>query len=180
MKRIMIIGASGSGKSTLARKLGPKLNLPVVHGDHFFFDAGWVQKPAEETIRLFNEAAAQEAWILEANHSKTMEARAERADAIIYLELGKWRRLGRTLWRSLKYFRRTRPDMAEGCPEKFDFAFHIDWVLGFDERSKAKMEWFVAQWSARKPVVILSSPKEVAAFLSAPEQSIEAVRPSPK
>jgi adenylate kinase family enzyme len=178
MKRIMIIGASGSGKSTLARKLGSKLNLPVVHGDHFYFNAGWKQKSREETITLFDQAAARETWIIEGNNGSSMENRAKRADVIIYLELGKWHRLRRTLWRTVKSYGRSRPDVPSDCRERLDFKFHFDWVLGFDKRSKAKMEWFVAQWSERKPMVILSSAKEVAAFLEDPTQAIEAACPS--
>jgi shikimate kinase len=30
MRRVMVIGCSGSGKSTLARRLGERLDLPVV------------------------------------------------------------------------------------------------------------------------------------------------------
>jgi adenylate kinase family enzyme len=173
----MIIGASGSGKSTLARQLGEKFAVPVVHGDRFYFDARWVQKPKAETQRLFNEAASQEAWIIDGNNGSTMAYRAERADAIVYLELGKWRRLRRTLWRMLKSYGRTRPDSAAGCPERFDPAFQLDWVLGFDERQKPKMDWFVDEWRDKKPVVILSSPKAVARFLENPLEGIEAVRP---
>lgn len=169
MQRIMIIGASGSGKSTLARALGTALDLPVVHGDHFFFDAGWVQKPSEETMRLFCEAAGAPTWVFDGNHSASMEVRAERADVIIYLHLNKWHRLLRTLWRSLRYYGRRRPDMAEACSERFDLTFHIDWVLGHDKRSKPKMDWFAEQWQDQKPVLRFSSARKINVFLQNPQ-----------
>lgn len=177
MKRIMIIGASGSGKSTLARALGAQLALPVVHGDHFYFDPGWQKKPADEVMRLFNDASSQDRWVLDGNHGKSMEARAARSDAIIYMELGKWHRLRRTLWRTVRSFGKQRLDSADGCLENFNPSFHFDWVLGFDQRQKPKMDWFVDEWRDHKPVVILSSRNAVTRFLQNPLQGIEDVRP---
>jgi adenylate kinase family enzyme len=35
-RRFLIIGPSGAGKSTLARRIGARLDIPVVHLDRLF------------------------------------------------------------------------------------------------------------------------------------------------
>ena len=164
MKRIMIIGASGSGKSTLARLLGESTGLPVVHIDPMFFYEGWVQRPKEETERLAREAAQTAEWIFEGNFSTTIDQRAELADLIVLLELGKLRRVSRTLLRTIRYLGRTRPDMAKGCPERFSWDFHFDWVWNYDTHSRPKMDEFVNRWQGKRPILTLSSAKEAREF----------------
>ncbi|MDG2341044.1 MAG: AAA family ATPase [Paracoccaceae bacterium] len=153
----MIIGASGSGKTTLARKLGKATDLPVIHIDPMFFYEGWVQRPRAETEQLIRDAIQAPEWIFEGNCSSTFDERADLADLIVVLELGKYRRVMRTLWRSLRYFKRTRPDMAPGCPERFDLGFHFGWVWGYDSHSKHKVEAFIARWENVKPILRVTS-----------------------
>lgn len=167
-KRIMIVGASGSGKSTLARKLGARLGLPVIHIDPFYFRPGWVQRPREETNRLACEAADAEAWVFEGNNSSTFDYRADRSDLIVVLELGRLRRLTRCLWRTTRYCGRSRPDMAEGCPERFEPGFLFDWVWNYDTHSRHKTEALIDRWSAHRPVLRLSSVRSVNRFAADP------------
>jgi len=167
MKRIMIIGASGAGKSTLARWLGQSLNLPVVHIDSMYFTQGWVERPREETLVMIREATQAPEWVFEGNCSTSFDERAELSDLIVVLELGKVRRLMRTLWRSLRYYGRTRPEMARGCPERFDFEF-ISWVWNYDTHSRPKMEAFVQRWQGKRPIVRISSARQARRFGYAP------------
>ena len=165
----MIIGASGSGKSTLARELGKSLGLPVIHIDPMFFTEGWVQRPREETEALVREAIQATEWIFEGNFSSTFDERAELADLIVVLELGRVRRVWRTLWRSLRYYGRTRPDMARGCPERFDAEF-IKWVWNYDTHSRPKMEAFVDRWKGRKPILRIITARDGRRFGRDPER----------
>ena len=80
IERIMIIGGAGSGKSSLARRLGEITGLPVIHIDTLYWQPGWIMRPRDEIGRLTNEAADQDTWIFEGNHSETMIYRASRAD----------------------------------------------------------------------------------------------------
>jgi len=117
MKRVMILGQPGSGKSTLARKLGKVTGLPVVHMDHIHWKAGWVPRDDAEKMILTREAMAEETWIFEGGFSRTWDERAVRADTLIWLDVGLWRRLYRVTFRFFRYFGQSRPDLPEGCPE---------------------------------------------------------------
>ena len=171
MQRIMVTGPSGSGKSTLARKLSGRLNLPVIHGDHFYYDAGWAEKSGAETVALFNRAADGARWIIDGNNSASMAYRAERADLIVYLDIGRTKRLARTFWRSLRYFSRTRPDMPDGCHERLDWAFLIGWVWKYP--SQDKMERFMQEWVSQRPVLWLRTSSDVRRFLQDPHAEVQ-------
>ncbi len=167
-QRIMIVDPSGSGKSTLARALGAKLGLPVIHMDPFYFKPGWKQRPRAETDAMAIEAAQREAWIFEGNNSSTFDARAERADLIVVLYLGRWRRFWRVIRRTLRYYGRARPDMAPDCPEHFDKAFIFDWVLNYDTHSLPKAKALVERWSGKRAITRLSSAAEINEFSADP------------
>ena len=144
MQRIMIIGGSGSGKSTLARAIGGLTGLPVVHIDPMYWAPGWVAWPPEQTRALSLAAAAGQAWVFEGNNTETMDARAERADLIIFLDISRGVRLCAVIGRSLRHFGRTRPDMSEGCPERFDFGFMREFVWSYDRRSRPRWRFWGA------------------------------------
>ncbi len=160
----MVIGASGAGKSTLARQIGAALGLPVIHMDPFFFQSGWVQRPAAETDGLAIAAAQGKAWVFEGNNSRTFDARAERADLIIVLRVARILRLWRNIGRTLRHYGQTRPDMAPGCPERFDWGFLLDFVWRWDSHGLASQEAFLARWQGQKPIVHLHSAREIRHF----------------
>ncbi len=120
MQRVMIVGQPGSGKSTLARALGARTGLPVFHMDHIHWKAGWIERDADEKMCLVQEVHAQAAWILEGGHSASYSARVARADTYIWLDFPLGLRVWRVLRRSVVHYGRTRPDLPEGCPERFN------------------------------------------------------------
>lgn len=167
MRRIMIFGGSGSGKSTLAQQIGVLTGLPVVHIDPMYWKPGWVQRPAEETQRLIRDAMSQEEWVFEGNNGATIEERARRADLIIYLDMPVHIRLWRFTKRWWTYRGRTRPDMGEGCNERWELAFVRDfiWRYGGDRRPKALAN--LDRWRDEgRRVVCLASPRAVREFLA--------------
>lgn len=123
MRRIMIMGPPGSGKSTLAVELGKRLNLTVVHLDSLFWNPGWVETPQAVMEQKTREIAAAERWVIDGNYTNYIEPRFARADAVIYLDFGRWHSLWRVAKRWLHYRGQTRPDLGEGCPEKLDREF---------------------------------------------------------
>lgn len=162
----MICGGSGSGKSTLARKVGEITGLPVIHIDPFYWAPGWVQRPSDQTTALITQAAMGETWVFEGNNSKTMQLRADRADLIIYIDMPRFVRMRRVLWRTLRHYGRSRPDMGAGCPERFDPEFIFGWVWNYDRSHRPKMLERLAQWTAEgKPILHLRGKRAVRQFL---------------
>jgi len=120
MKRVMIAGGPGSGKSMLATALGEKTGLPVFHMDKIHYQPGWIERPRAEKDRLTHEVHVQDRWIFEGGHSSTYAERIARADTFIWLDVPVGLRMVRVLRRSVKYYGRSRPDLPDGCPERFN------------------------------------------------------------
>lgn len=123
MQRVLIIGPCGSGKSTLARQLGDHLNLPVYYMDQLGWLPGWVETEKEELRENLKSIVATDRWLIEGNYGSTLNLRLPRADSVIYLDFPICRCIWWLLRRTLRYRGRTRPDMTEGCPERFDIDF---------------------------------------------------------
>lgn len=167
MDRIMIFGGSGSGKSTLARQVGEITGLPVIHMDKFFFRPGWEPRSTAEIVGDITAAAQGPRWVFEGNNTKSMAARVTRADLIVFLDMPRMLRMRRAFWRVLRYYGRTRPDMAEGCPERYDHDFLFGWVWNFDHTHRPRYLMLLADWRARgKRIVHLRSRRQVRRFLA--------------
>ena len=123
MKRIMIIGCCGSGKSTLARRLHLITKLPLYHLDQYYWKKNWTETPKDEWELIVRDLAEKEEWIIDGNYGGTFQPRMDRADTVIYLNYNTVKCLARVTKRVLKYHGKVRPDMPDGCPERFDFEF---------------------------------------------------------
>lgn len=137
MERIMIIGCGGSGKSTLARQLGEKLNLPVVHLDKLFWHPGWVESTKDEIDKKIMEAIAEPRWIMDGNYNRTISQRMKRCDTVIYLDFSRFACLMGVAKRVITTYGQVRPDMADGCPERFDWEF-LQWVWNFNKNKRER------------------------------------------
>ncbi|MEM1237117.1 MAG: hypothetical protein AAGI10_09115 [Pseudomonadota bacterium] len=121
MNRVMVIGQPGAGKSTLATMLGEKTGLPVVYLDKIHWKPGWVERPLAEKIPLIRAEEEKPRWIIEGGLSATWDTRLDRADMLVWINVGLLRRLWRVLARSWRYRGQSRPDLTEGCPEQFSW-----------------------------------------------------------
>lgn len=166
MQKILVIGSGGSGKSTLATQLGAKLNLPVIHLDVHFWNAGWVETPKDEWRKKVEGLIQGEAWVMDGNFSSTFDIRFAAADTIIFLDMPRlvclWRVTKRWLYYSLT--NQTRPDLAEGCPETMDWEFY-QWVWNYPERTRPMTLEMLEKYKEEKKVIVLRSEKNVEKFL---------------
>jgi adenylate kinase family enzyme len=138
VKRIAIIGSPGAGKSTFARRLGEITGIEVFHLDRLFWKPGWVATPRSDWIALQQRLVQNESWIIDGNYGATMDIRIQAADTVIFLDFPRRVCLWRVAKRVYRYRGQTRPDMAEGCPEKIDLEF-FRYIWGFRKREQEKI-----------------------------------------
>lgn len=161
MKRVLVIGPCGSGKSTLARELAPLMGLPLVHMDQLGWQAGWIETEKAELNARLADAVAQDEWLIEGNYGSTLAPRLERADTVIYLDFPIRLCLSRLIRRIISNRGQSRPDMPEGCPERFDLAFFwyvMNWNSGPRVRTEEKLATY------RGTVIRLTSPQMLATW----------------
>ena len=137
MERIVIIGCGGAGKSTLARRLGEKLDIPVVHLDQLWWKPGWVESSREEFDAKLAVELAKPQWIMDGNFNRTIPERIARCDTLIYLDFNRVTCLMGVLKRVITTHGKVRPDMGEGCPERFDLEF-LKWVWSFNDKNRQR------------------------------------------
>ena len=163
MERVMIIGCGGSGKSTLARQLGEKTGLPVVHLDKLFWHPGWVESSKEEIDAKIMQAILEPRWILDGNYNRTLPKRLEYCDTVIYLDFSRFACLMGVVKRVLTTYGTVRPDMGEGCPERFDWDF-LQWVWNFNKNKRKKYHDLLSAQTG-KEIYILKNRRQVKRFL---------------
>lgn len=123
MQRVLVIGCSGAGKSVFAHRLGEMSGLPVIHLDKVYWRAGWKEPDSGEWRQAVTKLIAEPCWILDGNFGSTLEMRLQHADTVFFFDTPRWHNLTGVLRRTWRYYGQTRADLAEGCPERLDWAF---------------------------------------------------------
>lgn len=169
MQRILVIGPCGAGKSTVSRRLGKLLDVPVFHLDRLHWKAGWVEGSQAELRKELGPITEQGHWLIDGNYGSTMDLRLPRADAVVYLDysipLCFWRALKR-VW---KFRGRTRPDMTDGCPERFDLDFFF-YIASWNWHARPRTEQLLDGHADK--VLRFKSPAMLEKWLKDMEQSV--------
>ena len=127
VKRVAVIGSGGAGKSTFARSLGERTGLPVIHLDKLFWGPRWEPMPKPQWIELERELIAADEWIMDGNYGSTQEARLQRADTVVFLDLPRLVCLWSVITRWVRYRNHGRPDMRPENHDKLDAEF-LRWI----------------------------------------------------
>ena len=163
MKKVIVIGSGGSGKSTFTRELGERTGIEVIHLDQEYWRPNWVKTPTDEWVAKVAAMLERDSWIMDGNFGGTREMRMRAADTIIFLDLPRYVCLYRILKRTMKFYGRSRPDMTEGCNEKFDLEFFL-WVWNYPNATRDRV-LSTLQTFPEKRSIRLRTKAEIAEYL---------------
>ncbi len=164
MQRIAIIGSCGAGKSTLSKTLGKKLDLPVIHLDTYYWQAGWQESNCDRWQEIHQKLIKGDRWIIDGNYGDRIDSRLTAADTVIWLNFNRYFCLWRVVKRYLQYAGKTRPDMAKGCPERFNWEFWL-YVWNFAKLHRGKIVEGLTNFSSNKQTIILQNSSQLSDLL---------------
>lgn len=167
MKKIIILGSPGAGKSTFSFALAEKTGLPLYHLDKMFWREGWVNVSKDELDAQIKDVLRKDEWIIDGNYSRTIPMRLEKCDTVFYLDYPRLVCFFGVVRRVLGSLGKTRPDMAEGCPERFDLEF-LKFVWNFRKKQRAGILALLE--GANAEIHIFRSRKEAKRYLDGMEK----------
>ena len=161
-RKILIVGCGGAGKSTLARDMGARFSLPVVHLDKLWWLPGWQHRTEDAFDKLLLEELQKPCWIMDGNFVRTFETRLKHADLCIFLDFDAELCISSAYARAEEYHGRTRPDMAEGCPEVVRPEYE-EWIRGF--RLQVRPQMMEILKGSETPYLVFPTREEVQNWL---------------
>lgn len=165
MKKIIVIGSSGSGKSTLSKKLSQQLGIEVYHLDRLFWQPNWQLCSLKEQQEIQEKLVKKSNWIIDGNYGKTLSIRVQACDTLIFLDRPRLICLYQVLKRVNHYKNKTRPDMGDDCPEKFDWLF-LKWVWNFPKDQRPQIIATLKDFPKNKTVIWLKNQRQINHFLA--------------
>lgn len=149
MTRVVILGPGGAGKSTLARRLGVRLDVPVVELDHHFWSPDLQPMSKEEWRTVQAGLAEPGGWIMDGDLGPydVVQPRLQRADTVVVLDFARWR----CVWRSL---RRSH--------QRLDF---WRWLWTWRTKSRPQLLSAIATYAGQAEIKVLRSPAGVERWL---------------
>ncbi len=161
----MVLGCCGAGKSTFARALSSIIGVEVIHLDQYYWKPEWTETVKSEWEKTVANLAKREEWIIDGNYGGTMDVRIERADTIILLDYSTVKCLWRVVKRIARYRGKVRPDMPDGCRERFDLEF-LHYTATYNIRKRKKTLRKLSVLKSHKTIHIFKDDNESNQFLN--------------
>ena len=163
MRRVLVIGCSGAGKSTLSRQLSEALQLPLIGLDLNYWKVGWKPTPRAEWRACVETLVSSPEWVMDGNFAGTFDLRMPRADTLIWLDFPRTVCVRRVLQRVWRDHGRSRADLPDGCPEKFDLPF-LRYVWTFNAKERPLIGPAVERFGSHLKVIRLTDDRDVERF----------------
>ncbi len=165
MKRILIIGSGGAGKSTFARRLHEATNIELIHLDKLHWKPNWGEPSKDEWQKAVESLLKKDAWVMDGNFGGTMDIRMAACDTVIFFDLPRALCVWQAFKRYLFYRKRTRPDMGEGCDERFDVKF-LKWIWDYPARTKPRVEELLKRFENEKTIIRFRAKQDIEKFFT--------------
>jgi adenylate kinase family enzyme len=167
----MVIGGSGAGKSTFALALAARTGLPLYHLDREFWQADWTEPSPQEWRERVSLLTGLDRWIMEGTYTNTLDVRLPRADLVLWFDFPRHVCLYRVVRRVLRYYGEVRPDLAPGCPERFDLNF-LKFVWTFNDHYRPRIVDALHRYAPQLEPVVFGCDADADRFLqSLPRQT---------
>lgn len=93
--RISIIGPTGGGKTTLAQQIAKRLTIPHIQLDRFWFENGGKlgqpevesKQVAQRILEKLSPLLEQQDWVCDGSYPRIQPYIAERANALIFVDI---------------------------------------------------------------------------------------------
>ena len=121
----------------------------------------------DELDAQIKDVLRKDEWIIDGNYSRTIPMRLEKCDTVFYLDYPRLVCFFGVVRRVLGSLGKTRPDMAEGCPERFDLEF-LQYTWKFRKKQREKL--FGLLEGANAEIHIFRSRKEAKRYLDGMEK----------
>ena len=145
--RIHIIGSVGSGKTTLAKTLSVKLNVPHYELDNVVrkrSKSGDIRRSDEERDEYLAEIVNSDTWIIEGAHHKWVLEGFQKADLIIFLDVGYHKRVVRIVKRFI--LQKLGMEKSNYRPTIRMFKMMFVWNASFERESKPEILSILRQY----------------------------------
>lgn len=168
-RRIAIAAAPGAGKTTLARRLAPLIDGPAIELDSLFHGPEWsIRETFDADVDAFTRG---EAWVTEWQFDTARPVIAQRADALVWLDLPTRVIMGRLIRRTIAR-RRHRERLWAGNeePPLWTVLIEPNHMIRWGYRSIRLVRDQVSAAAVAYPslrIVRLRSQREVDAFVAA-------------
>lgn len=164
MRRVLVLGCPGSGKTTFSCRLAARTGLPIISLDREHWRPGWVPLPRQVWRARVAELCARPCWIMDGNYDSSLDLRLPHADTVVIFDRGLALCLARVTWRACTGLGQVRPEMAPGCPERFDLGFYR-YIWNFSRRDRPNVDRMLAVYGRHLSPVIFRRDADVARFL---------------
>ncbi len=125
---------------------------------------GWRDTDPDELRRIHRELLDEPTWVIDGNYTNVDKAeRIRRADLVVVLAPPRRTCIRRILRRQILNLGRGRPDMADGCVERFDADF-LRFCWNWHRRHPAYGDEITGH-AGSTPVIVLRSQHEANEFL---------------
>jgi adenylate kinase family enzyme len=149
--------APGCGTRSSARRA-------VIHADKEFWQPGWTDPDDEKYRDKIDQLTAQKAWVFDGIPGRVPDIVLPRADIVVWIEQPVWLCAVRSYARMLRYLGRTRPDMAQGCPERFNLALWR-YATQFDVVTRPRINGWLQAYAPTTQAIRLEGDRAISNFI---------------